>query len=71
MDWQFSIALALIALSGTYIVRSIWRAVAGTGKSGCGSGCGKCAKPADGERAGMIPLEQVDGSEPAHTHKSR
>jgi hypothetical protein len=41
MDGQLLIVGAAVAAAGAYLLRAAWRA-----RSGCGSGCGKCATPA-------------------------
>ena len=47
----------IIGLATAYVLRALWRTVAGK-KAGCGSGCGKCAAPQP-EQKGRISLPQV------------
>jgi hypothetical protein len=54
---QQAATIAMITLAAAYIVRSLWRTLAGK-KVGCGAGCGKCAAPAP-EPIGRISLPQV------------
>ena len=46
MSWnlQLTITLAIVGLAIAYVGRSMWSIWAGK-KTGCGSGCGKCAAP--------------------------
>ncbi|HEY3789694.1 MAG TPA: FeoB-associated Cys-rich membrane protein [Urbifossiella sp.] len=52
---QLAATIAIVFLAAAYILRALWRTLSGK-KSGCGSGCGKCAAPADSEPNGRIPL---------------
>ena len=61
MSWQLAVVLMLVVAAGAYLLRATWTTWAGK-RSGCGSGCGKCAKPAtDASVApkGRIALPQV------------
>ncbi|MBP3960560.1 FeoB-associated Cys-rich membrane protein [Gemmata sp. G18] len=40
---QFVTVGAVVALAAGYILRATWKTWFRTSKSGCGSGCGKCA----------------------------
>jgi len=55
---QLAAVIAIIGLAALYVARSTWRTWAGK-KSGCGSGCGKCAAPAAPEEKGRFPLPQA------------
>jgi hypothetical protein len=48
----------LVALAATYILRATWRTWFGASRSGCGSGCGKCAAsaPEIPQASGRRPL---------------
>ena len=47
----------LVTLAAGYILRATWSTWFGAPKSGCGSGCGKCAIPApEPEVKGRRPL---------------
>jgi hypothetical protein len=60
MDGQQIAVVVVVAGAALYVLRSIWRSIALSGKDGCGNGCGHCATPAkETPRPGMIPLEQV------------
>jgi hypothetical protein len=43
MQWHDYLALALFAAAGVMVARRAYRAMLGTAKPGCGSGCGTCA----------------------------
>jgi hypothetical protein len=62
MDWQVTVVIAVLAVALGYLFRSAWRTWFGpSGKGGCASSCGGCAKPADegpGERR-RIALPRV------------
>ena len=45
----------VIAVAVAYLTWTAWRTVAGTSK-GCGSGCGKCATPAEPAKTGRRAL---------------
>ena len=51
---QLIATYSIIGLAAAYVLRALWRTVAGK-KGGCGSGCGKCAAPAP-EQTGQ-PLQ--------------
>ena len=36
----------VVAAAAGYVLRATWKTWFGASKSGCGSGCGKCATPA-------------------------
>jgi hypothetical protein len=57
VDWQLAAVGLIVAGAVGYLARSAWKTWAG-GKTGCGSGCGKCEKPADAgsEQTKRIPL---------------
>lgn len=55
---QLAATIAIIGLAAAYVLRALWRTVAGK-KAGCTSGCGKCASPAPAEQTGRISLPQV------------
>jgi hypothetical protein len=42
MDWQTSLALILVFAAAAFVGWRAWGAVFGSGKAGCGSGCGSC-----------------------------
>ncbi|MDB5308733.1 MAG: hypothetical protein JWO38_2935 [Gemmataceae bacterium] len=61
MDIQFVAAAVIVGLAAAYSARATWRVWAGK-KSGCSSGCGKCAAPpapAGPEQKGRVSLPQV------------
>jgi len=59
MDIQVIAVIVLVAVSALYVMWAGYRSLTGA-RSGCGSGCGKCAAPAEEtKRPGMIQLEQV------------
>ena len=43
---QLTLVGVVIALAASYTLRASWKTWFGASKSGCGSGCGTCAKPA-------------------------
>jgi hypothetical protein len=43
---QFVLVGVIVALATGYVLRATWKTWFGKSKSGCGSGCGKCAAPA-------------------------
>lgn len=43
---QLALVLVCVAVAAVYVLRATWRTWFGT-KSGCGSGCGKCASAKD------------------------
>ena len=45
----------IVVLAVAYLAWTAWRTVAGTRK-GCGSGCGKCATPAEPAKPGRRAL---------------
>lgn len=45
----------IVVTAVAYLTWTAWRTVAGTRK-GCGSGCGKCATPAEPATNGRRPL---------------
>jgi hypothetical protein len=54
---QLGVVGLSVALAAGYVLRATWKTWFGTSKSGCGSGCGKCAAPAPEPRApGRRPL---------------
>ena len=55
---QLAATIAIIVVAAAYVMRALWRTVAGK-KAGCASGCGKCAAPAPPEQKGRISLPQV------------
>jgi hypothetical protein len=55
MTWQYGLILIFIIAAGTYVLWSTIRAWTGS-KSGCGSGCGKCAVPIEEEKPGRVSL---------------
>jgi hypothetical protein len=55
---QLVATLAIVALAAAYVARSTWKAWTGR-KTGCASGCGKCATPPAPEPKGRIALPQV------------
>jgi hypothetical protein len=59
MDIQTVVVVVLVASAALYVFGGIRKSLRGGGGS-CGSGCGKCAAPAEEQsRPGMIPLDQV------------
>jgi hypothetical protein len=42
MDWQTFLAAILFLAAAAFVGRRAWVAMFGTGKAGCGSGCGAC-----------------------------
>ena len=60
MDWQLALVGAAVAAAVGYLARSAWRTWFAGKPGGCGSGCGKCATPADEPKAtGRITLPRV------------
>ncbi len=57
-DWQLAATLAIVGLAAVYVARLTWTMWAGK-KSGCGTGCGKCAAPEPPEETGRISLPQA------------
>lgn len=56
---QLVATLAIVALAAAYVARSTWKSWTGR-KTGCASGCGKCAAPAaPSQPKGRIALPQV------------
>ena len=55
---QLAATLTIVALAAAYVLRALYRTVAGK-KAGCGSGCGKCAVPTAPEPTGRISLPQI------------
>lgn len=55
---QIVATLSIVALAAAYVARSTWKAWTGR-KTGCASGCGKCAAPAPPQPKGRIALPQV------------
>ncbi|QJW95145.1 FeoB-associated Cys-rich membrane protein [Frigoriglobus tundricola] len=43
---QLVLVAVIVAGAAGYVVRASWKTWFGRSKSGCGSGCGKCAAPA-------------------------
>jgi bacterioferritin-associated ferredoxin len=59
MTGQLLAALIFIGAAAIYVLVSFVRSL--TGKKGCGSGCGRCARThVEPERAGLISLQQVN-----------
>ena len=61
MTIQLLVTAAIVGLAAVYLLRSTWRTWVGK-KSGCSSGCGKCATAetaAAPEQKGRIPLPQL------------
>ncbi len=42
---QLALVGLVVALAAGYVLRASWKTWFGAAKSGCGSGCGKCATP--------------------------
>ena len=58
MSGQTIAVIVLVALAALYVLRAFRLSVRG---GSCGSGCGKCSKPAAEEiRPGTISLKQID-----------
>ena len=55
---QLAATIAVVCLSAGYLLRVAWRMFTRK-KSGCGSGCGKCATTATPEEKGRYSLPQV------------
>ena len=58
-DSQNLIVLALVALAGCYLARSLWRTIAQK-KSGCG-GCGSCPNNATAIQPQVIGIQPLAG----------
>lgn len=58
MSGQLAAVLVLVAAAGLFLARSTWRTWLGPA-GGCGSGCGKCATPADEPATRRIALPRV------------
>lgn len=56
--WQDGIAIALVLATVAWLARQSWLAIA-TGKSSCGSGCGKaCTKTPEGKEVVALTLSK-------------
>lgn len=60
MDWQLPTVVAVLAFSLVYLARASYRTWFASSKSGCASGCGKCATPVPSTTpSNRIQLPQV------------
>jgi hypothetical protein len=64
LDWQTSVALAIVAIAVAVLFRQAFRFVSGTGKSSCSS----CPSKSNGTPIKAIPLVQL--SSPARVKAS-
>ena len=59
MSDQLVVVLVIVGAAVAYLGWTAWRTIAGKRK-GCGSGCGKCATPAEPAKVkGRVALPQV------------
>jgi hypothetical protein len=42
VGWQDFLAMGFVAAAAVVVAVRAWKAMAGRGKTGCGSGCGTC-----------------------------
>jgi hypothetical protein len=58
VDWQWLVVTLAVTAAAAYVVRGVWRSLAGR-KAGCSGGCACPAKTAPDAPAPLIPVEQV------------
>lgn len=59
MESQLVITVLIVLAAAAYVARAVLRPVLGRAKTGCGTGCGKCATPEPPPQPGRIGLPQV------------
>ena len=55
---ELAVTLLIVALAAAIVLRRAWGLFRGSGKAGCGSGCGSC--PASAGGATEKPLVRLD-----------
>jgi hypothetical protein len=59
LDWQNFAALSIVAAAALYLARQVRRVWAGSGASGCTTGCAKCPQSSEQSSTNIVSLEPV------------
>jgi hypothetical protein len=56
MNWQDYFAIGFFATATCYVAWRVWRALFGSAKAGCGSGCGSCGSTGGTRQVDLLAI---------------